>query len=235
MISKPPSASAASKKLLLDLRYKVNKNARSSQVAGGDVLHETTIQKHFEIYMPEAQPTKRDDYLCSAFGIKHLTKGKNSSKVYITGFNVPANSSKVGHVGIVRCNEALIGEGEVYHCQDPDDICGSPSKAPALLYDWGKDAGPFSLPTNVGFEVDADKDHIVMQVHYKVPLDFTDTTHAAMSYTENKPKYNAGMMLLHKGQFSVPAGDSNVHAEINCMKVCLKASYSIFLKIYLEI
>ena len=184
------------------------------------------IKKNFEIYMPEAQPTKRDDYLCSAFGIKHLTEGKNSSKVYITGFNVPANSSKVGHVGIVRCNEAFISEGEVYHCQDPDDICGSPSKAPALLYDWGKDARPFSLPTNAGFEVDADKDQIVMQVHYKVPLDFTDTTHAAMSYTENKPKYNAGMMLLQKGQFSIPAGDINVHAEINCMKVCLEAIHS---------
>ena len=117
MISKPTSASAASKKLLLDLRYKVNKNARSSQVAGGDVLHETTIQKHFEIYMPEAQPTKRDDYLCSAFGMRNLTEGKDSSKVYITGFNIPANSSKVGHVGIVRCNEAFIREGEVYDCE----------------------------------------------------------------------------------------------------------------------
>lgn len=184
--------------------------------------------------MPEAKPKKRDDYLCSAFGIKDLTRGEGDSKVYVTGFNVSANSSEVGHVAIVRCNKASIREGKVYNCGLSSEICGSASIQPALLYGWAKDAGPISLPRDVGFEVDVDNDQIVMEVHYKVPLNFMDKTSAVMNYTENKPKYNAGMMLLQKGQFSIPAGDNNVHAEINCMKVSLAALYSSLLRYHLE-
>ena len=194
----------------------------------------TPVEKNFEICMPGAQPMNKDDYLCSAFSIKNLTGDTGNTKVYITGFNVPANTSRVGHVGILRCNKAYITEGEVYDCVNPDDICGSASKQPALIYDWGKDAGPISLPTGVGFEVDVNKDQIVMQVHYKDPLDFKDKTSAVMNYTENKPKHNAGMMILQKGQFSIPPGVKNVDAEINCMKVCFMALCSISLKINLE-
>ena len=183
-----------------------------------------TKEKDFKIHMPEAQPMQRDDYLCSAFGIKDLNQGTGNSKVYITGFNVNANSSRVGHVAIVRCNKASIKEGEVYDCLNRDDKCGSSSRHTAIIYDWGKDAGPISLPADVGFEVDVDKDQIVMQVHYKVPLNFKDKTSAVIKYTENKPQYNAGMMILQKGQFSIPQGVKNVHADINC-KVCLMALY----------
>ena len=53
-------------------------------------------------------------------------------------------------------------EGEVYNCVEPRSICRS---TPTYMYDWGKDAGPFSLPADVCFEVDEDMDvYIVMQV-----------------------------------------------------------------------
>ena len=174
-------------------------------------------EKHFEIHMPGALPTKNDDYLCSAFSIKNLTRGMSKTKVYMTGFNVDANSSKVGHVGILRCNKASIREGEVYGCLNPDDICGPSSRHTAIIiYDWGKDAEPASLPQDVGFEVDVEEDQIVMQVHYKFPLDFKDNTGAVIKYTDNKPKYNAGMMILLRSRLTIPPGVKNVQADINC-------------------
>ena len=50
----------------------------------------------------------------------------------------------------------------MYDCVDPRNICRS---IPSFMYDWGKDAGPLSLPADVGFEVDEERDaYIVMQV-----------------------------------------------------------------------
>ena len=182
-------------------------------------------EKQFAIRMPGAQPTQRDEYLCSAFSINNLTRATGRRKHYITGFNVDANSTMVGHVALVRCNKASIEEGEVYGCLNPDDICGPSYSWYRFIYDWGTDAGPTSLPADVGFEVDGDEDHIVMQVHYKIPLDFKDKTSAVIKYTENKPKYSAGMLILVRNQLTIPPGVSNVQADMNC-KVCLMALYS---------
>ena len=182
------------------------------------------------IQMPGAQPMHSDEYLCSAFSIKNLTGATGRTKHYITGFNVTADSTKVGHVGIIRCNNASIEEGEVYSCLNPDDICGSSYSWYKVIYDWGKDAGPFSLPADVGFEVDGEEDHIVMQVHYKVPLDFKDNTSAVIKYTDDKPQYSAGMMILIQNNLTIPRGVGNVQADMKC-KVCHMTLYSISLSI----
>ena len=61
-----------------------------------------------------------------------------------------------------RCSNPTKREGEVYNCVDPRNICRS---LPTFMYDWGKDAGTLSLPADVGFEVDEERDvYIVMQV-----------------------------------------------------------------------
>ena len=187
-----------------------------------------TMDKHIEdkylkLSMPGAKPTKEDDYLCSAFSLKSMARGMNNTKVYLTSFDVNANSSTVGHVGLIRCNMACSKEG-VYNCQDPTEICGSNYRQQALIYDWGKDAGPITLPTDVGFEVDVIEDTIVMQVHYKVPLDFKDLTSAIIKYTEKKPKYRAGMLMLQRRTLKIPPGAKNITAEMNC-KVCSFAVY----------
>ena len=188
----------------------------------------TPTEKHFVIHMPGAQPTKKDDYLCSAFSMKNLSQATRRAKHYLTGFNVDANSANVGHVALFRCKNASIGEGEVYSCLNTDDdfgesICGSSYDWYTLIYDWGSDAGPMSLPADVGFEVDGEEDHLIMQVHYKVPLDFKDKTSALIQYTEDKPKYSAGLMPLILNNLTIPSGVRNFQADMSC-KVCLLTS-----------
>ena len=61
----------------------------------------TFQERHFEIRMPGARPTKHDDYLCSAFSIKNMTRGNaggNQKKVYVTAFNAEATASKAHHL-----------------------------------------------------------------------------------------------------------------------------------------
>ena len=183
-------------------------------------------EKQFTIQMPGAQPTKKDDHLCSAFSMKKLLQARNKKKHFITGFYVDANSTNVGHVGLFRCNKASIEEGKVYSCLNTDDdsgesLCGSSYNWYTLIYDWGKDGGPMKLPADAGFEVDGEDDHLILQVHYKVPLDFKDQTSMLIKYTENKPKYSAGLTLLALNDLTIPSGVSNFQADMSC-KVCGK-------------
>ena len=75
------------------------------------------------------------------------------------------------------------------------------------------------LPEDVGFEVDGKNDHLILQVHYKVPLDFKDQTSMLIKYTENKPKYSAGLTLLALNDLTIPSGVGNFQADMSC-KVC---------------
>ena len=180
-----------------------------------------TEEKYFAVHMPGAKPRNEDDYLCSAFNLKSMTGGFGTTKLYLTGFNVTGNKSKVHHVDIIKCSMACIKEG-VYDCWNPADICGTTYQQQALIFDSGRpiDAGTLSLPPDVGFEVDVMEDQIVMQVHYKVPLDIDDKTGVYIKYTEEKPKYKAGMLLLQRSALTIPPGVDNVTANINC-KVCI--------------
>ena len=179
-----------------------------------------TEEKYFEVHMPGAKPTIEDDYLCSAFNLRSMTGGLGTTKLYLTGFNVTANKSRVHHVDIIKCSRACIKEG-VYDCWNSDDICGTTYQQQALIFDSGRpiDAGSLSLPLDVGFEVDVMEDQIVMQVHYKLPLDIDDETGVNIKYTEEKPKYKAGMLMLRRSALTIPPGVENVTAIINC-KVC---------------
>ena len=87
------------------------------------------------------------------------------------------------------------------------------------------------LPTNAGFEVDGEDDHLVMQVHYKVPLDFKDKTSILITYTEDKPKYSAGLELLALDDLAIPSGERNFQADMSC-KVCVKLQFQISRKIF---
>ena len=57
-------------------------------------------------------------------------------------------------------------------------------------------------------------------MHYKVPLDNGDKTGVYIKYTEEKPKYKAGMLMLQRSALTIPPGVENVTANINC-KVCV--------------
>ena len=77
-------------------------------------------ENNFVIHMPGAQPTRKDDYLCAAFSLKNLSRATQGPKVYLTGFDVNANSTNVGHVGLFRCNNASVEEGAVYSCRNTE-------------------------------------------------------------------------------------------------------------------
>ena len=156
--------------------------------------------------------------------MKNLMQASERKKFFITGFNVDANSTNVGHVAISRCNKASIEEGKVYSCLNTDDdpkesICGSSYNWYTLIYDWGKDGGPMKLPADAGFEVDGENNQLIMQVHYKVPLDFKDKTPILIKYTDNKPQYYAGLMLLDLNDLTIPSDVSNFQADMSC-EVC---------------
>ena len=118
-------------------------------------------ERHFEIRMPGARPTQNDDYLCSAFSIKNLTRGTGKKKVYVTAFNAEATASKAHHLILQKCSIPNKEEGEVYNCGH-HALCMTSS---SIMYAWAKDAPPTSLPPDVGFELDENEDgYIVMQV-----------------------------------------------------------------------
>lgn len=55
-----------------------------------------------------------------------------------------------------------------------------------------------------------------MQVHYKRPLDSEDNSGVMLTYTEAKPKYNAGIFLMLRSQLTIKPGVKNVHGDMNC-------------------
>ncbi len=93
-------------------------------------------------------------------------------------------------------------------------LCNGPS---SIMYAWARDAPPTTLPADVGFELDEEKDgFIVMQVHYKHKLPEKDMTGVRLMYTDAEPKNKAGIMLLLRGAFTIKPGIRNVHSDMNC-------------------
>ena len=68
----------------------------------------TPEEKAIEIRMPGARPTRSDDYLCSAFSIKNMTRGTGNKKVYITAFHAQVNTSEVGHLALIRFERVMV-------------------------------------------------------------------------------------------------------------------------------
>lgn len=62
-------------------------------------------------------------------------------------------------------------------------MCDDQSK---IMYAWAKDAPPTALPPDVGFSLDSDEGFLVLQVHYKHPLNEKDFTGLTMHYTEER-------------------------------------------------
>ena len=101
----------------------------------------TPLERYFEIQMPRAKPQK-EDYLCSGFSVKNMTQDTYKGKVYITSFNVKTNTSKVGHVGLIRCRNPLGEVGEIYSCWDPKKFATTLSEDSCMI---GERMGPLLL------------------------------------------------------------------------------------------
>ena len=153
--------------------YTEGKTIQREDIREGDILNieqeVTPLERTFKIQMPGAKPQK-EDYLCTPFSVKNMTQGTSEGKVYATSFEADTNTSMVGHVGLNRCRNQHMEEGEVWSCWDPRDICNNSARG--FMYAWSSpnsytDAGPLSLPADMGFKIDeAEEGYIVMQVRH---------------------------------------------------------------------
>ncbi|TRY67348.1 hypothetical protein TCAL_12467 [Tigriopus californicus] len=175
------------------------------------VVDETlTNVKSVEIHMVGAVPTINDDYMCQAFEIKNVLE--NKCRIYITQFDANANAQRAHHMILQKCRRPLKREGEIWNCLH-HSMCDDQSK---IMYAWAKDAPPTALPPDVGFSLDADDGFLVLQVHYKHPLDEKDFTGLTMHYTEDRPSNIAGIYLLYRSYLRIPPQVPVVHGNINC-------------------
>jgi hypothetical protein len=74
-----------------------------------------TGEKIYEIKMPGALPDKNDDYLCSAFSIKNMTRGAKGKTIHVTAFNAEATASKAHHLILQKCKQPYKVEGQIWY------------------------------------------------------------------------------------------------------------------------
>ena len=104
--------------LEMDPLDKDEKSEKSSKRKKGELenpiedigeIHEKT----FDISMPGAEPSRDDDYLCTAFSVKSLI-GSDKDRVYITGFEANAKADKAHHVIVQKCSDPIEVEGKIW-------------------------------------------------------------------------------------------------------------------------
>eukprot|EP00095_Tigriopus_kingsejongensis_P003105 maker-scaffold428_size174301-snap-gene-0.22 protein:Tk03105 transcript:maker-scaffold428_size174301-snap-gene-0.22-mRNA-1 annotation:"af109920_1alpha-amidating enzyme precursor 2" len=166
--------------------------------------------KTMDIQMNGAKPNQNDDYLCQAFPIKKLLKAK--TRVYITGYDANASADKAHHMILQKCKKPIKKDGEIWNCLH-HTMCDDQSK---IMYAWAKDAPPTQLPQNVGFSLDGNDGYLVLQVHYKHPLEHKDFTGLSMHYTDERPTNFAGIYLMYRSYLRIPPQKEIVHGDINC-------------------
>ena len=62
--------------------------------------------------MPGAEPKTDDSYLCSAFNVSKLMKGRE--KLYITQFEALATAKKAHHIILQKCKKPVKQEGQIW-------------------------------------------------------------------------------------------------------------------------
>ncbi|CAB4068572.1 PAM [Lepeophtheirus salmonis] len=149
---------------------------------------EEDLEKNYKlssIKMPGAIPNMVDDYRCVAYKASALfpeIKSKNRGMVHIMGFLTDAKSDKAHHLIVSHCKVPRGKEGEIFQCLH-HGMCSS--KDSKIMYAWAKDAPGMNLPPDAGFTVQGDE-YVVLQVHYKHPLQNPDHTSLQLKYTLNK-------------------------------------------------
>ncbi|XP_071746306.1 peptidyl-glycine alpha-amidating monooxygenase B isoform X4 [Lepeophtheirus salmonis] len=179
---------------------------------------EEDLEKNYKlssIKMPGAIPNMVDDYRCVAYKASALfpeIKSKNRGMVHIMGFLTDAKSDKAHHLIVSHCKVPRGKEGEIFQCLH-HGMCSS--KDSKIMYAWAKDAPGMNLPPDAGFTVQGDE-YVVLQVHYKHPLQNPDHTSLQLKYTLNKPSFKAGMVLLLRTSLTIPPHTLKTSGDVNC-------------------
>eukprot|EP00096_Caligus_rogercresseyi_P011838 TRINITY_DN4797_c0_g1_i4.p1 TRINITY_DN4797_c0_g1~~TRINITY_DN4797_c0_g1_i4.p1 ORF type:complete len:455 (+),score=106.94 TRINITY_DN4797_c0_g1_i4:63-1367(+) len=156
-----------------------------------------------------------DDYRCvglRAADIFPEIRSKELNEVYVMGFLTDATSDKAHHLILSHCNKANGPDGKIFQCLHHGMCSSGDSK---IMYAWAKDAPGINLPPDAGFVVRAEE-YIVLQVHYKHPLQNPDFTSLQLKYTTNKPNYRAGMIMMLRNFLEIPPRTPKTFGDINC-------------------
>ena len=83
----------------------------------GEPVHSGAGGASLDLMMPGAQPSRDDDYLCSAFDVRALTQeADNSTILHVTGFTPNADANKAHHMLLYTCNNPVELPGRAYDC-----------------------------------------------------------------------------------------------------------------------
>ena len=171
-------------------------------------------QSELRLVMPGAEPSREDDYLCSAFDVMALSgAADNKTELHVTGFNPGADADKAHHMLLYTCDEPLKPPGEVYDCLHHSLCKGGQS----IMFAWAKNAPPTSLPSGVSFKLKpVERRFLVLQVHYAHQLQDRDFTSLSLSYQVEPTEFDAGILLMLRSQLTIPPNTLVTHGDVNC-------------------
>ncbi|CAD5116877.1 DgyrCDS5721 [Dimorphilus gyrociliatus] len=169
----------------------------------------STAESEEKILMPGVHPSVEDEYFC-------IGKKLHNYEQYITSFEALGNSTSIHHLLLYGCKTPYSKSGGWWKC---GAICGE--GGPSILYAWAKNAPPVQMPPNVGFHVGGKTpvSYIVMQIHYKHPIDKSqpgDKSGVKLKMTTKPQKFLAGIYILMRYLFTIPAHSSGVHSDVSC-------------------
>ena len=167
-----------------------------------------------DLVMPGAQPSRNDDYLCSAFDVKALSQeADNSTVLHVTGFAPNADANKAHHMLLYTCNNPVEMPGKAYDCLH-HSICRD---GQSIMFAWAKNAPATTLPPGVSFTLDPSvKRFLVLQIHYAHQVTEPDYTSLSLSYQPGATRYQAGILLMLRSYLNIPPNTAAVHGDVNC-------------------
>lgn len=171
------------------------------------------------VRMPGSSPQHPDTYLCTGVKVP-------AGDWYITHFQPLAEMNTVHHMFLHGCGApAAVAdqmEGKIWDCQRYSSCGGGKS---AILYAWGRNAGPLNMPKNSGMHVGGSSGYtyLVAELHYLHVKQFTNgkKDHSGVRITlDNTPKPNIAGIYLVAGagtwSWSIPAHVKKYHMDAGC-------------------
>lgn len=191
-------------------------------LAGGllvtaEIPNEIDVQET-ELRMPQVQPDKGDQYLCTAMELDR------DNEHYLVGFTPHGSMHTAHHMLLFGCT-APGSEKAVWNCGEMSDDSngeGQFEQAPvcqdgaSIIYAWALDAKELKLPKGVGFKVGGRSpfQYLILQVHYMHPMEHPDTSGLTLTSTEEVMPRRAGTLLMVTGG-RLPAKKTE-HFETAC-------------------
>jgi peptidylamidoglycolate lyase len=176
--------------------------------AGNSKVQQQPSYRLIDIRMPGVRTTEEDEYLCFGWRVP-------DEELYIMKFEALADASTVHHILLFGCPQADIStyrRGCYAACSNGSD---------SIMYAWAQNAPSLDLPKDVGFHIGKGSamQYVVMQVHYRMPMDATDADdHSGLRLTISpvRQPFIGGILLMVDNFLTIPAHSEGVHGDTSC-------------------